>query len=165
MFLIIVRQDPEENPLSTPVEAFLQVSISCLELHQSLFLLGIVPLQVFIMSLGEFGDLWEAIDDTEYVLIGKIHGFIFIAILVPRSPPLDPPVPGGPPAQPADRHDGRHLRQDRRHQERVDAAVGKVIRHSFSLFSSFFRYFLSHYFFFSLGLFLLSRGPSLRPRD
>ena len=63
--------------------------------------------QVFIMSLGEFGDLWDAIDGTQYIMIGdksfqhiealviivgqsncnvlspgKIHGFLFIAILV-----------------------------------------------------------------------------------
>ena len=29
---------------------------------------------------------------------------------------------GDPAAEPADRHDGRHLRQDRRDQERVDAS-------------------------------------------
>ena len=26
--------------------------------------------QVFIMSLGEFGDLWDAIDGTQYIMIG-----------------------------------------------------------------------------------------------
>ena len=27
--------------------------------------------QVFIMSLGEFGDLWDAIDGTKYIMIGE----------------------------------------------------------------------------------------------
>ena len=35
---------------------------------------------------------------------------------------------GDPAAEPADRHDGRHLCQDRGDQERMDAAVGKVFR-------------------------------------
>ena len=52
---------------------------------------------MFIMSLGEFGDIWDALPDTRHNLIGehfkstvkvctrflaKIHFFIFIALLV-----------------------------------------------------------------------------------
>ena len=49
-------------------------------------------LQMFIMTLGAFADIWDEIHDTEYVIIGKtptsllvpgkIHWFLFIALLV-----------------------------------------------------------------------------------
>merc|ERR1719264_1639178 len=39
-------------------------------------------LQMFIMTLGGFGDIWEEIHETQYIMIGKIHWFLFIALLV-----------------------------------------------------------------------------------
>ncbi len=52
--------DEEENPMPTPIESILKV---------------------FIMSLGSFGDIWESLDDTDHSFIGKIHCFIFLALV------------------------------------------------------------------------------------
>ena len=34
--------------------------------------------QVFIMSLGEFGDLWDAIDGTKYIMIGECISLVVV---------------------------------------------------------------------------------------
>merc|ERR550534_810204 len=39
-------------------------------------------LAVFLMSLGDVGFIWEGVAGTNHELIGKIHFFIFIAIVV-----------------------------------------------------------------------------------
>jgi hypothetical protein len=39
-------------------------------------------LGVFLMSLGDVGFVWEGTVNTNHELIGKIHFFIFIAIVV-----------------------------------------------------------------------------------
>ena len=44
------EDDEEDNPLETPVESFILM---------------------FIMSLGEFGDLWDTFDSTKHAAIGK----------------------------------------------------------------------------------------------
>ena len=43
------EDDVEDNPLETPVESFILM---------------------FIMSLGEFGDLWDTFDSTKHSIIG-----------------------------------------------------------------------------------------------
>ena len=37
--------------------------------------------QVFIMSLGEFGDLWDAIDGTKYIMIGECVSLLFVFVI------------------------------------------------------------------------------------
>ena len=37
--------------------------------------------QVFIMSLGEFGDLWDAIDGTKYIMIGECVYLVFVFVI------------------------------------------------------------------------------------
>ena len=37
--------------------------------------------QVFIMSLGEFGDLWDAIDGTKYIMIGESISPVFVLLI------------------------------------------------------------------------------------
>ena len=49
----------DDNPMSTPVESFLQV---------------------FIMSLGNFGDNWDALEATKHQLIGEICCFVFLSV-------------------------------------------------------------------------------------
>ena len=44
------EDDEEDNPLETPVESFILM---------------------FIMSLGEFGDLWDTFDSTKHSTIGR----------------------------------------------------------------------------------------------
>ena len=39
-------------------------------------------LAVFLMSLGDVGFIWEGVENTNHEMIGKIHFFIFIAIVV-----------------------------------------------------------------------------------
>ena len=39
-------------------------------------------LAVFLMSLGDVGFIWEGVSNTNHEIIGKIHFFIFIAIVV-----------------------------------------------------------------------------------
>ena len=39
-------------------------------------------LAVFLMSLGDVGFIWEGVEETNHEIIGKIHFFIFIAIVV-----------------------------------------------------------------------------------
>lgn len=39
-------------------------------------------LAVFLMSLGDVGFIWEGVAETNHEIIGKIHFFIFIAIVV-----------------------------------------------------------------------------------
>ena len=39
-------------------------------------------LAVFLMSLGDVGFIWDGVSNTNHELIGKIHFFIFIAIVV-----------------------------------------------------------------------------------
>ena len=65
----------EENPLGTPVESFVRVSPFNTNLEHKKELSTYICeersiSQVFIMSLGEFGDLWDAIDGTQYIMIG-----------------------------------------------------------------------------------------------
>ena len=45
------ESDEDDNPLETPVESFIQM---------------------FIMSLGEFGDLWDTFDSTKHSALGSI---------------------------------------------------------------------------------------------
>ena len=105
------ESDEDDNPLETPVESFIQM---------------------FIMSLGEFGDLWDTFDSTKHSALGSIWK---------RNVPTLPTVSKmsfcsessvvhihvsscDPAAEPLDCHDGRHLRQDCRDKERVDETVG-----------------------------------------
>ena len=37
---------------------------------------------MFIMSLGEFGDLWDTFDGTRHATVAKIQWFIFMSLLV-----------------------------------------------------------------------------------
>ena len=39
-------------------------------------------LAVFLMSLGDVGFIWEGVVNTNHEIVGKIHFFIFIAIVV-----------------------------------------------------------------------------------
>ena len=106
------ESDEDDNPLETPVESFIQM---------------------FIMSLGEFGDLWDTFDSTKHSALGSIWK---------RNVPTLPTVSKmsfcsessvvhihvsscDPAAEPLDCHDGRHLRQDCRDKERVDETVGQ----------------------------------------
>ena len=52
-------EEVDENPMPTPVEAFLRV---------------------FVMSLGIFGDVWEGLEATDHSAQGKFCMFIFLAI-------------------------------------------------------------------------------------
>merc|ERR1719221_1585144 len=38
-------------------------------------------LQVFIMSLGGFGNIWNGLDNTNHAFIGQINIFIFLAVV------------------------------------------------------------------------------------
>ena len=62
--LIILLQSysgEEDHPMPNPVESILGI---------------------FLMSLGDVGFIWEGVPETNHELIGKIHFFIFIAIVV-----------------------------------------------------------------------------------
>merc|ERR1719234_3073399 len=54
-------EDAEDHPMPNPVESILGI---------------------FLMSLGDVGFIWEGVPNTNHELIGKIHFFIFIAIVV-----------------------------------------------------------------------------------
>ena len=101
------EDDEEDNPLETPVESFILM---------------------FIMSLGEFGDLWDTFDSTKHSTIGIFGDTLFTAshhFVCSEGSVVCLHVPSGhSPVEPADRHDGRHLRQDCGDQERVDETVG-----------------------------------------
>ena len=90
---------------------------------------------------GDVGFIWEGVPNTNHELIGRktvdneTHDNIQHDLLMSHKNFLvtnyynreDPLLHlhsdrGDPVAEPADRHDGRHLRQDRRDQERVDAS-------------------------------------------
>ena len=102
------EDDEEDNPLETPVESFILM---------------------FIMSLGEFGDLWDTFDSTKHSTIGTFPGQLLTlleqlvcsegSVVCLHVPPCHSS------AEPPDRHDGRHLRQDCGDKERVDATVGQ----------------------------------------
>ena len=52
-------EEVEDNPMDSPVEAILRV---------------------FVMSLGVFGDIWEALDATDHSAQGKFCMFIFLSV-------------------------------------------------------------------------------------
>ena len=102
------EDEEEDHPMETPVESFIKM---------------------FIMSLGEFGDLWDTFDSTKHSIIG-IFGDVLLtyshhflcsedSVVCLHVPPCHSS------AEPPDRHDGRHLRQDCGDKERVDETVGE----------------------------------------
>ena len=60
-YIIFQSYEGESHPMATPMESVIAI---------------------FIMSLGNFGNTWDELDNTDHDIIGKIHSFLFLAIVV-----------------------------------------------------------------------------------